>query len=588
MLASNTPHMAAADQSGARPPHSKELTLSCLPMKFKGAAVKIFIVLPIILSLRFESSAQPTQTLKRDPVSNPVSKVWVADNGDGTYKNPIIHADYSDPDVIRVGEDFYLVASSFNQAPGLPILHSKDLVNWSIIAHVFKRQVPYDVFSKPQHGNGVWAPAIRYHEGEFYIYYPDPDFGIYLTKAKTAAGPWSEPLLIKPAKGWIDPCPLWDGDGKAYLVSAMAASRSGVKSILVVSRMSEDGTKLLDDGVMVFDGHDKHPTLEGPKFYKRNGYYYILAPAGGVEEGWQLALRSKNIYGPYEEKIVLARGKSPINGPHQGAWVDTQTGEDWFIHFQDKGAYGRIVHLQPMKWINDWPVMGIDTDGDGTGEPVLTHKKPNVGRSWPIVTPQDSDEFNTNELGLQWQWNANPGTHWAFPSGSLGFLRLFNLPLPDGFRNFWDVPNLLLQKFPAAEFTATTKVRFTPRADDEEIGLIVTGLDYAYISVKKKADGLLISQTIAKDAETGSRGKESAAVAVKADTFYLRVKVSNKAVCNFSYSTDGTKFFAVGEAFNARKGKWIGAKVGIFAVATSKTREMGYADFDWFRSEPPR
>jgi hypothetical protein len=130
-------------------------------------------------------------------------------------------------------------------------------------------------------------------------------------------------------------------------------------------------------------------------------------------------------------------------------------------------------------------------------------------------------------------------------------------------------------------------VRFTPRADDEEIGLIVTGLDYAYISVKKKADGLLISQTIAKDAQSGSRGKESAAVAVKGDTFYLRVKVSNNAVCNFSYSTDGTKFFAVGEAFNARKGKWIGAKVGIFAVATSKTREMGYADFDWFRSEPP-
>jgi beta-xylosidase len=554
-------------------------------MKLNGSTVKILIGLLVIVFLRFESPAQTTQLLKHDSASSPVSKVWVADNGDGTYKNPIIHADYSDPDVIRVGDDFYLVASSFSAAPGLPILHSKDLVNWTILTHVFKRQPPYDVFSKPQHGNGVWAPSIRYHEGEFYLYYPDPDFGIYLTKAKTAAGPWSEPLLIKSAKGWIDPCPLWDVDGKAYLVSAMAASRSGVKSILVVSRMSEDGTKLLDDGVMVFDGHDQQPTVEGPKLYRRNGYYYIFAPAGGVEEGWQLALRSKTIYGPYEEKIVLAEGKTSINGPHQGAWVDTQTGEDWFIHFQDKGAYGRIVHLQPLKWIDDWPVVGRDADGDGTGEPVLTYRKPNVGRSWPVMTPPDADEFNSNGLGLQWQWQANPGTHWAFPAGGLGYLRLFNVPLPDGYRNFWDVPNLLLQKFPAPEFTATTKVTFTPRTDDEEMGLIVMGLDYAYLSVKKKPEGLLISQTVVKDAESGATGKEGAAVALRGNTFYLRVKVSGNAVCTFSYSSDGTKFLPVGEAFYARKGKWIGAKVGIFAIGAVKTREMGYADFDWFRIE---
>ena len=238
------------------------------------------------------------------------SKVWVADRGDGIYQNPIIHADYSDPDVTRVGDDFYMIASSFNAAPGLPILHSRDLVNWKIIGHALKRQPPFDVYAKPQHGNGVWAPAIRFHEGEFYIYYPDPDYGIYLVKAKHPSGPWSEPLLIKEAKGWIDPSPLWDADGKAYLVSAMAASRSGIKSILVVSRMSTDGTKVLDDGVLVFDGHDKHPTVEGPKLYKRNGYYYIFAPAGGVEIGWQLVLRSKSIYGPYEERIVMAQGKT--------------------------------------------------------------------------------------------------------------------------------------------------------------------------------------------------------------------------------------------------------------------------------------
>src|SRR5712692_7787075 len=207
-----------------------------------------------------------------------VSKAWVADNRDGTYRNPILHADYSDPDVVRVGDDFYLVASSFNAAPGLPILHSHDLVNWTIIGHALPRQATFDVFRKPQHGNGAWAPAIRYHNADFYIFYPDPDYGIYMIKAKEPVGPWSEPLLIKAAKGWIDPCPFWDNDGRAYLVSAFARSRAGIKSILVVSRMSEDGTKLLDDGVMVFDGHEQDPTVEGPKLYKRNGNYYIFAP----------------------------------------------------------------------------------------------------------------------------------------------------------------------------------------------------------------------------------------------------------------------------------------------------------------------
>ncbi len=236
------------------------------------------------------------------------SRAWVADNGDGTYKNPILYADYSDPDAIRVGNDYYLVASSFDAVPGLPILHSVDLVNWEIIGHVFAQQPPADVFSKTQHGSGAWAPAIRYHEREFYVYWPDPDIGIYMAKAKSARGPWTEPLLIKSAKGWIDPCPLWDDEGNAYLVSAFAASRSGIKSVIAVSRMNAEGTRLLDDGFIIYDGHANDPTIEGPKLYKRNGYYYILAPGGGVTNGWEVALRSKNIYGPYERRVVLDAG----------------------------------------------------------------------------------------------------------------------------------------------------------------------------------------------------------------------------------------------------------------------------------------
>jgi beta-xylosidase len=517
--------------------------------------------------------------------SDAVSKVWVADNGDGTYKNPILHADYSDPDAVRVGDDFYMTASSFNAAPGLPILHSKDLVNWRLINYVFVKQPPFNVFDKPQHGGGVWAPSIRFHNGEYYIYYPDPDHGIYVTKAKNPAGEWSEPLLIKEAKGWIDPSPLWDDDGKAYLVSAFAGSRAGIKTILVVSRMSPDGMRLLGDPVMVFDGHQAHPTVEGPKFYKRNGYYYIFAPAGGVSTGWQLILRSKNIFGPYEEKISLAQGKTAINGPHQGAWVNTKTGEDWFLHFQDKGAYGRIVHLQPMRWVNDFPVMGIDADGDGVGEPVLRHKKPDVGRTYSIATPPESDEFNSPELGLQWQWHANHQATWAFLYPPKGVLKMFSVQQAENHKNLWDVPNLLLQKFPAEKFTVTAKVTLAPRFEGEKFGLIVMGLDYSYIGVTNRAGKLSVSQTSVQNADKGTPETESSALELKDKTFYLRVRVEEGAMCRFSYSTDGKSFTPVGAPFKAREGKWIGAKVGLFFTRAGKFNDAGSADVDWFRIE---
>ena len=511
-----------------------------------------------------------------------VSKVWVADNGDGTYKNPILHADYSDPDAIRVGDDFFMTASSFNVAPGLPILHSKDLVNWRIVNHVFTEQFPKEVFDKPQHGNGIWAPSIRYHNGEFYIYYGDPDFGIYMTKTRDPFGEWSKPLLIKEAKGWIDPCPLWDENGNAYLVHAFAGSRAGIKSVLVVNRMNRDGTKILDDGVLVFDGHDAHPTVEGPKLYKRNGYYYIFAPAGGVPTGWQLVLRSKNIFGPYEEKIVLAQGNTNINGPHQGAWVTTQTGEEWFLHFQDKGAYGRIVHLQPMVWKYDFPVIGIDKDGDGTGEPVLRYKKPDVGKIYPIQTPQESDECSDSKLGLQWQWHANPQATWAFPFPEKGILRMNSVQLPENYKNLWDLPNLLLQKFPAEEFTVTAKVTLTPHFEGEKFGMVVMGLDYSLISATNRKGKLIVSQATVKDADKGTAEQEIGAIELNQKTFYLRVKVSKDAICQFSFGTDGKNFNSVGNNFKAREGKWIGAKVGLFFTRPGRFNDAGTADIDWF------
>lgn len=516
-------------------------------------------------------------------IAQPVSKVWVADNGDGTYKNPVINADYSDPDAVRVGDDYYMISSSFNHAPALPILHSKDLVNWKLIGHALKKQPPDEHFSKVQHGGGVWAPSIRHHNGEFYIYYPDPDFGIYLTKAKDILGPWSEPLLVEAGKGLIDPCPLWDEDGRNYLVFAYAGSRAGIKSVIVVKELNAAGTRAISDAVLVYDGHDNDPTIEGPKFYKRNGYYYIFAPAGGVSTGWQTILRSKNIYGPYERKVVMDQGSTAVNGPHQGAWVDTPSGEHWFLHFQDKDAYGRVVHLQPMKWVNDWPVIGVDKDGDGKGEPVLRYQKPNVGKTHPAVTPPDSDEFNTTQLGLQWQWQANPQPYWAFPTGEQ--LRLFSYQLADSTANYWDVPNLLMQKTPADEFTATTKLSFKPRLEGERAGLILFGADYAYVSLVKEADGTYISYSSCKLADKQTPANTKNGEKISSPEVYFRVRVRAGAICEFSYSEDGKTFKPIGEKLTAKPGRWVGAKLGLFCTRTVKTNDSGYVDVDWFRVE---
>jgi len=349
--------------------------------------------------------------------------------------------------------------------------------------------------------------------------------------------------------------------------------------------MNTEGTQLIGNSVMVFDGHKDHPTVEGPKFYKRNSFYYIFAPAGGVATGWQLVLRSKNIFGPYETKTVMAQGQTDINGPHQGAWVDAKTGENWFLNFQDLGAYGRVLHLNPMKWVNDWPVIGFDADGDGCGDPVRTYKKPNVGKSYPKVTPPESDEFNGSELGLQWQWHANYQTYWGYPSGNLGFFRLNCIPRPAEVKNLWDISNMLLQKFPAPEFTATARLTFDARFDGEELGLIVMGLDYGRIAIKRENGKFAIQSAVCKQADKGTKEELVAGSVVESNTIWFRVQVQKGAECQFSYSTDGQSFIALGNTFKAREGKWIGAKVGFYALREGIINDAGSADIDWFKIE---
>lgn len=524
-----------------------------------------------------------------------VSEVWVADLGNGKYKNPIINADYSDPDVIRVGNDYYLTASSFTNIPALPILHSRDLVNWEIVNYAVKKLPPVDYFNEARHGDGVWAPAIRYHNGEYYIYWGDPDRGVYMVKTKDILGDWEDPVLVYAAKGIIDTCPLWDEDGKAYLVNGWARSRGGLNALLTVTEMAPDGKSLIGDPVEVYDGlPDGNHTVEGPKFYKKDGYYYILAPAGGVATGWQLAFRSKSPYGPYEVKTVMVQGDSPVNGPHQGGWVDTPAGEDWFIHFQDKGVIGRVAHLNPVKWVDGWPVIGEDKDGDGCGTPVMEYRKPKVAEKVAIHTPVESDEFNTLELGKQWQWFANYQLPFGFTT-PYGYYRLYGHTVAPEFVNMREVPNILTQKFPNDTFTATAKVTVSATQDGQQSGLIVMGRDYARLSVEKAGDEFIIKMIECLKADKNKPETAETITALKPTRIngeggrasmdldiWLRVKVGKDYQCTFSYSLDGKKFTPCGKQFTAREGHWIGARVGFFSIEPAG-KNRGWMDIDWFR-----
>ena len=440
----------------------------------------------LITLLAAAALALPSPSAAQTP-----SKTWNPNVSGGKYRNPVIDADYSDPDVCRVGDDYYMTSSSFACFPGLQILHSTDLVNWELIGAALTDDYPVlpeykgtdlDWKRRVQHGNYVWAPSIRYHDGWFYIYCGDPDQGLFMTKTQDPRGQWSPVEWVLKGKGMIDCCPLWDDDGKAYLSFGCAGSRAGIKSVLFMAPLSPDGSRVTGPARIIYDGHEDQPTIEGTKLYKRNGYYYIMSPAGGVKYGWQVILRSKDPFGPYEEYVGMAQGKSKVNGPHQGAWVDTPKGEHWFLHFQDKHAYGRVVHLQPARWVDDWLVIGDDKDNDGCGDPVSVWKKPDL-KSSGVFQPNEDDEFSSTKLGLQWQFEGPYSHYWYFCDAAKSRLRLYGVQQPEGYRNLSDMQNTLLQKLPTENFTCTARLRFIPnpgnKAKGEEAGFILKGQDYA-------------------------------------------------------------------------------------------------------------
>jgi beta-xylosidase len=509
-----------------------------------------------------------------------------------TYTNPILNADWSDPDVVRVGDDFYLTASSFGRAPGLPLLHSRDLVNWTLVGHALERLEPADAFAAPRHDCGVWAPSLRHHAGRFWIFWGDPDQGVFQVNAPDIQGPWTEPHLVKAGRGLIDACPLWDEEtGEAYLVHAWARSRSGVKNRLTGHRMSPDGTEVLDEGKVIVDA-DRIPgwfTLEGPKLYRHDGWFWILAPAGGVETGWQGAFRSRDFFGPYEEKVVLEQKDTDVNGPHQGGWVRTAAGEDWFLHFQQRGAYGRVVHLQPMTWGaggasrsseaesgGGWPVLGDD------GAPVSEHRRPALPPQ-PPAAPATDDDFPGGRYGHQWSWTANPGEGWTAGHSGDG-LRLTCVRTADA-HDLRKLPNVLTQRLPGLPAAVEVELRLDSTEPGARAGLAVLGDAYRWIGLQRGADGEVhLVHRFAESVAEAERDADHPRVA-PGGRVRLRIETAPGARCRFSYDLgDGPK--PTGQVFAATPWRWVGALLGLFALAPAGEGHAGAAEFTRFRITP--
>jgi beta-xylosidase len=507
------------------------------------------------------------------------------------YANPILHADYSDPDVIRVGDDYWLVASSFHFSPGLPVLHSKDLVHWKIAGHVLPKLdfhpsydmvPPYtltDALSKPvgpgmRYAGGVWAPAIRHHGGRFYVYWATPDEGIFMSTADNPAGPWSAPVTVLAGPGYEDPCPFWDDDGKAWLVH----SKVGAGPI-ILHAMTPDGTKLLDAGTTIIEDKVNLPVLEGPKVYKRGGWYYIFAPIGGVSTGPQAVLRARTIQGPYEHRTVLHPGNG-LSGPHQGGYVETPSGEGWFIHFNSTGAFGRIAHLQPVAWKDGWPVMG------DAGLPVADHPVPRTAARSPDYRLQDSDEFSGTTLGLQWSWNHNPdAARWSLAQRP-GFLRIE----ANRARHLVGARNTLTQILQGPSAEITTRIELGGMAEGQRAGLTLFGVRVPWIGVVREGGASHVTYANA--------GRELRGPRITGDAIVLRATVRSDQSVQFSHATrEGGPFTEFGPATDLAKFSWWkGSRPGVFTYIRADGDEAkaggapnqirrNYVDVDWFRVE---
>ena len=504
-----------------------------------------------------------------------------SDNGDGTYTNPVIAADYPDPDVIKVGDTYYFVSTTMFVFPGVTILKSKDLVNWEYASNAVPRfdfSECYNLDGCNRYRHGQWATSLKYHNDKFHLLFITLDEGGFYLTADKAEGPW---VINHLPKGFYDPGLFFDDDGRIYVSHGYGE--------ISITEVNEDLEPISEDS-LVFTG-DIRGGLEGMHVYKINDYYYLYGTYGGLD-GFQVALRSKNIYGPYEQNIAIRDTTYGTNfGIHQGALIETQAGEWWTMLFVDNGPFGRFPSLQPVTWVDDWPIVGVD------GKAVTTHKKPNVAAVHPTLTLPTSDEFEEAHMGMQWGWNHNPVSEKWSLTEKPGYLRLHTATVTDDFKM---AQNTLTQRMFAyyndSTYTlGTTKLDISNMKEGDVAGLAVFQDPYGYIGVKmadgnKKIvmvnDGEQIATTDLADDVSTIYFRSNPLFGSGAAPMYGGNSDPNSGTASFFYSVDGEEFTKLGNTLNMRFSLTVftGNKFCLFNYATEELG--GYVDFDWFRMQP--
>jgi beta-xylosidase len=519
------------------------------------------------------------------------------DQGDGTFKNPVLPGDFSDPDVIRVGGDYYFITSTFQYSPGMAVLHSKDLVNWQYLGHCVADltqlgpELNWDRMNR--YNRGIYAGAIRFHDGKFWVFFTTMDEGVFLTTATNAAGPWSPVTRVWDKQGFDDPCPFWDDDGQAYLL----LSTPGKQWWTHIYKMSADGTAVDSASEKIIDDFQ---SSEGNKIYKINGTYYVFHNEfhrkANVRVG--VMMRAKSLAGPWEKKTILEDSPGRYDRqPNQGGLVQAPGGDWWFITHQGRGEHGaEYVHarrgdadaalpramdltgtydgrpssLLPVRWVDGWPMPGT-MDKNGAGNITWTASKPAGG--FPIQVPQSSDDFGTSSLGPQWEWNYQPrADKWSLTARP-GWLRLEAFaPLVKG--DFFKAGNTLTQRIMGTEGgTAAVRLDASGMADGQIAGLVFFWRDYAQIGVAQK-DGR--RNIVFSENGIITEGPELSAK----NLAWVRSKIDSQGGCTFTYSLDGKKFTPIGTRFAFGWHNYRGTRLGLFTY--NDLGERGRADFAGF------
>lgn len=497
--------------------------------------------------------------------------VWNPDNRNGTFTNPLMWGDWADPDVIRVNDDFYMVSTSMQYVPGCPIVKSKDLVNWEMAGYAIERYEEdprYDLIGGNRYMKGSWAATIRHRDGKFYVGFCTPNskgekghFSMCI--ADKVEGPWERTIF---PEYMYDPGLLFDDDGKVYVVHGQGT--------LYVTELNADAKSVKGEHVKIWSGGFKNAHelgggfgMEGSHAYKINGKYYITCPAGGTY-GWQICLRSDNIYGPYEHKLIMNAQNDYPNGHHQGGMVQLKNGDWWFIIMQDRGMIGRTPNLVPVTWVDGWPMLGVD------GKDAVTYPKPNVGKTYPLASPDTDDEFNKKKLGLQWQWNHNPdNANWTLTERK-GYMRLKAMQADE----WTSARNTLTQRVQGPCSEGSVELDVTGLKDGNIAGFGVFESPYAFLAIKQEAGKRkIVMCNNGKDIETVDNFSQ--------DRVWFRARVTDRDfTARFYYSLDGRIFKPIGDVLKMGVGfRWTANRFALFNFTTKKEGVGGYADFDWFR-----